>query len=341
MKITLVTGSYPPDVCGVGDYTARVMSSDTAAGWTLYYRKDWGLRRLGRILREIVATRSDTVILEHPTQGYGWNLTPHLITLALGWFSRRKMVVRLHEYTQLSAKSRAAVKLMLLAADGVIFTNDRDRDAACRRFPRLRRRSAVVKIFTNIGISGILKPVAERSISLVNFGHIRPGKGLEDFLELAARLRREGFTGEKIVLIGQVPDGYESYWERLRPLAERSGVAVELNASGDRVAEVLNDSRIALLPFPDGASERRGSMLAAMANGAAVVSSKGAFTTPELGQALTLADDGHCFDAVKELLLSPARTQERQRAAQDFLAGQMPHSWDDVARGYLRFVERL
>ena len=44
----MITGSFPPDICGVGDYTSCFMSShDTGIeNWSLYYSKEWSLKLL-------------------------------------------------------------------------------------------------------------------------------------------------------------------------------------------------------------------------------------------------------------------------------------------------------
>lgn len=44
-KILLVSGSYPPDVCGVGDYSYNLINANPAK-WEIYTSSDWRLRSL-------------------------------------------------------------------------------------------------------------------------------------------------------------------------------------------------------------------------------------------------------------------------------------------------------
>lgn len=343
MKVTLITGSYPPDICGVGDYAYHVYHTSTAdrENWNLYYPRDgWRLTSFFKKVRQLNRTGADTFILQAPTQGYGWSILPHLLVFYFGWFTRKKMVVRLHEYTQLSRKSRMAVNLMLAGADYVIFTNFYDRKIAASRFSRLQKRSSVVKIFSNVAQAPVIHKREERNTDLINFGQIRSGKGLEIFLETVRLLREQGFTG-KAAIIGQVPDGYQSYYENICKQCDVLGVRVYCNLAEPELVELLNDSKIAYLPFPDGISERRGSLLASLYNGVVVITTKGKFTTSELERAVLIEPTtGEASATIQRLLIKDKTTWEQQQnEGFKFLADQIPHSWDEIARQYIQAIK--
>ena len=75
-KKLMITGSFPPDICGVGDYTSCFMSShDTGIeNWSLYYSKEWSLKLLKKKISVLNSYNTESIFLQYPTQGYGWSL---------------------------------------------------------------------------------------------------------------------------------------------------------------------------------------------------------------------------------------------------------------------------
>lgn len=336
MKILVVSGSYPPDTCGVGDYTYNLVCSTTAVAskWNLYTSRDWSLRSIFKRIRDMRAFSPDVIFMQSPTMGYGWSLVPHIITAFFSCCASTKYVVTLHEFTQLSLKARLASVIMLLTANYVIFTNETDRQNAIRYFTRLRKRSSVIKIYSNIQKVNELKRPDQRQFDLINFGHIRPGKGLEDYLQVVRELRRQG-NPIKAILVGQVPKGYEAYYEQIAETCARLSVPIFLNLSDEEVATILNDCKIAYLPFPDGISERRGSFLAAASNGAIILSDAGKFTYEALRQSVVVTTPDSAASHIIRILSQPGDQQLKlQQKSLHFLLEYMPHSWDEIAIAY-------
>ena len=89
---------------------------------------------------------------------------------------------------------------MLLTANHVVFTNETDRQSAIHYFRRLRKRSSVVKIFSNIQKVPKPKTTDQRRFDLVNFGHIRPGKGIEVFLQAVQEIRSQAIPAQVILV---------------------------------------------------------------------------------------------------------------------------------------------
>ena len=89
-------------------------------------------------------------------------------------------------------------------------------------------------------------------------------------------VERVGDRALKVRLIGQVPPDFTAYAADLFARADKLGVELVLDRSDEDVAMLLSGVNMMLLPFPDGISVRRGSAIAAMANGALVA------TTPAL-----------------------------------------------------------
>jgi glycosyltransferase involved in cell wall biosynthesis len=337
----VITGSYPPDVCGVGDYARNVMSAPTAAEWGIYYRPDWRPASLLSIIREIRARRPREIFMQYPTQGYGWSLVPHLVCLYFSTFTHVRFTVVLHEFSQLSAKARLAARLLLLSADQILFTNEFERAAAAKAWGPVGRRSRTVKIVSNIPVADATSADASGpAFDLAYFGHVRPKKGIEAFVKAVREIRRTR-PALRIALIGQCPPGFEAYAEALLAQCRALGVTLLLELDDLAVAGTLTRTRVVYLPFPDGISERRGTALAAMANGALLLTTAGHHTPPELAQVVAIVDleaaPATVAARLEELLRLPDDERVRRiERARIYLSQQLPRSWDDVARAYLR-----
>lgn len=327
----IITGSYPPHICGVGDYTDRLMTTECAKTWQLYHSSDWSLSSLVKHIRAINKTQERTLNIQYPTQGYGWSLVPHLLSIYYSWFTRKRFSVTVHEQSQLSLKARWAQKIILLTANRIIFTNDFERTYAINKLPFVKKRSTVIKIFSNIAVANRIKAISERTIDVVNFGHIRPRKGLEQFIEVIENTA----SPYKALIVGQVPEGYENYFNQIASRAQSANIDIRLNLSDVDVSELLNTTKVAYLPFPDGASERRGSLLASFSNGAVVATTIGKFTTIELQRAIVNIQDVPLDSLLKDTELLSSKQSE----ALTFLNEQMPHNWNDIAQKYIVFLE--
>ncbi|QNM95043.1 glycosyltransferase family protein [Chitinimonas koreensis] len=322
--LRLVTGAYPPDVCGVGDYSHALRQGFDAAGWRaeVYCRKDWRLASLPGHYR---ALRGSAAVLniQHPTAGYGGSAVPYLLC-ALPLKARK--VVTLHEYTRKGRAGKLIAQLFFAFADRVVFTSEFERDAALRVAPWLRRKAAVIPIGSNIPMHDP-RP-AETDIAY--FGLIRPGKGIEEFLAVLAAAQLPG--GTRIRLIGQVVDGFEAYADTVAAQLAALGGEMVPNRSPDEVAGLLSRTRVALLPFPDGISQRRGSALAAMGNGALVLSTPSQ-DDPALFEGICLAEP--TIDRLARRLEAVLAEPDAWRAVAE--AG-MRHarqlSWEGIARAY-------
>lgn len=341
--ILVITGSYPPEICGVGDYTKNLMTSATGNNWKLYHRGDWRLGMLFAIIKDINLSKPREIFMQYPTQGYGWSLVPQLLCLYYSLFSTIRFTVVLHEFSQLSKKAKLAARLLLASANQIIFTNDFERIAATKFLQSVGARSRTVKIVSNISASeNSMAPKDSRPLDLAYFGHVRPKKGIETFIETVREIRKTN-SCLKIALIGQCPPGFENYTEQQLAICKSLRVDLMLDLPSDRVSQALSCVKVVYLPFPDGISERRGTALAAMANGALVLTTTGLHTTDELGQAVSLVSTEVTPLAValqlQEIIALPESAMQGLRSrAHAYLCQHIPQSWDDVAQSY---VERL
>jgi glycosyltransferase involved in cell wall biosynthesis len=264
MRWCLITGSSPPDVCGVGDYTEHLSTALQASGEqvVVFHRNNWSIGQLWRHLSDLRRLELDFYLLQYPTEGYGYSMLPQL--LMLGLLGRRRAVT-LHEYARKSTKGKMAIYAFFLTGCKFVFTNELDARFARQWAPWIGR-PRIIAIGSNIPWN--TKQVPEFDVSY--FGLIRPHKGIEKFLIDACSLKAK-MPDTRIALIGNVPRGYEGYAREVFDQSAKSGFVVLNGLDPGSVGTLLAKSKICFFPFEDGLSERRGSVLAAMGNGSLVV----------------------------------------------------------------------
>ena len=117
MKLLLVTGSFPPMRCGVGDYSWKLAKAladagvsvgvltgvsaaggQSPAGVTVFpVIPNWRLSAISKVRRVMREWQPDVVHVQYPTQGYGpHTLLPSLLPL-LAWTSGISVVRTWHE----------------------------------------------------------------------------------------------------------------------------------------------------------------------------------------------------------------------------------------------------
>lgn len=340
-RLVMITGAYPPDICGVGDYTDRLMAA-APVSWLPFVERDWSWRAVPGILRRLLRLGARDIVIQYPTQGYGWSLVPHLLVF-VGWFTRRyRPVLALHEFMSLSRKSQLALALTSHAASRMIFTTEVERDRArAHLLFSSRVPTAVIGILSNIPQTPQPAAFGMRTIDVAYFGHIRPNKGLEVFLNVIAGLR-EADPAMRIAVIGEVPLGYEAFGEMVTARCGEIGGTMMTGLDDIEAGSALADVRLLYLPFPDGVSARRGSVLAGLGNGAIVATCIGEATPSELLPAIVVCDGTTKDVAVLQdaLRMSDTEAAQLQQAGLSYTDTMLPRDWAQVAELYDRALGR-
>jgi len=326
----LITGAYPPDVCGVGDYVGLLMNTQTGKKWEMYYSKDWRFNSILKHIKMLKTINAKYLVMQFPLRSSGWSLVPHLICIYFSWFSSKCFGVVIHEQSQLSLKAYIAEVLILISANKLIFTTEYEQNYAIKRIPLIRKRSKIIKIYSNIKKPKIIKEIEKRNIDIVHFGLFWPNKGIEQFISDVTPL----VDSFKVILAGKIPEGLEEYYAKLRKMCEKVKIEIRLNLDDNKISELLNDSKIAYLPFPDGASERRGSMLASMVNGAVVVTRVSKLTTETIINSVVNISK----TSLMQILSDYDLLRKKQQAALEYVNTQMPKNADEVASSYDDFM---
>lgn len=269
-SVVLFGGRTKGAPCGVWDYARNLCDELNAAGCDarLENAADWSLGGTARTILRTARERG-VVHVQFPSQAFEKRLGPYfLLTAPLA-----TRVVTVHEFSRKSRLGKALCFFLFASATMVIFTSDEELSSAADAYPFFRHKFSIIPIPSNIPRD---EAGGERSTDIIYFGLIREGKGIEQFLDIVEALTPRKYA---VRLVGQVPVPIPSFCQQLLDRARSLGVDVRLDASEEEAAAELARSRIAVLPFPDGISERRGSALAAMLNGTLVVS-----TPPQNGR---------------------------------------------------------
>lgn len=270
IKIILITGSYPPNYCGVGDYTAKLFECFKHTGGVtvaLFNRQDWKIKNYFKYLRDLLKLHGNIYHFQYPTEGYGYSLVPLML---IGSLLGKKKIVTVHELSSRNKLAYIYTQILIFLSNKTIVANKLEYKHASR-FVFDSKKIHVIPIGSNIQKSNLANSLFEdRKIDLAYFGHIRPIKGIESFLHTASLLK----CNWNIKIIGQVLNKYIDFYEQIRFDAENLNVELVANKDENEVSDILASVKIVYLPFPDGVSNRRGTLLAAIQNGCTVVSTK-------------------------------------------------------------------
>lgn len=327
MRIHMICGAAPPDPCGVGDYTALLTRELRASGATVETQvirstrfSDWvtAVQRLPR-------GNTCDVHLQYPGLGFGLGFRASPLPLMLAQL--RPMVVTLHEYAQVHPLRRHAARLLCRRARRIVFTNAFERERFLIDEPGKADRCTVIPIGSNIPTAPL---AGRRCPRIVHFGLLRPKKGIELVVELAEQIRQAGAPFE-VAIAGATCPGQESYVDNLR--TRSTGLPLRwIGALGEReLAIFLAEAAFAYLPFPDGASERRTSLFAILANGVIPCTTRGPYT-PTDWQDSMLFSSGPA-DALEQMLHCDGERNERMREAGKTVAAR--YEWPSIARSHL------
>jgi hypothetical protein len=352
----ILTGEYPPDCGGVGDYTRLVARGLAAAGdsvtvWapsataslpvdggvTVRRLPDrYGLRSLGVLSRELDAAASPRVLVQYVPHAFGWkggNL-PFCLWL---WLTRdRSPWVMFHEVAYpFEAGDRLGRRALATVNRMMAHLVSRAAHRAFVSIPAWRRDVESLAVAgtsiewlpvpTTVPVIG--DPVAAAAVrSRYSMGRLMVGCfgtfGAQIRAHLHECLPLLGNQSDcSILLIGRHSDAMAGELASRHP-----HLATRLHATGALTAEEvsvhIHACDVMLQPYPDGVSTRRTSAMAALAHDRALVTTTGALTEAfwALDHAALLvpaADSAALAASVAALLADPMRrAQLGARAAE-------------------------
>ena len=322
MKIGLITGEYPPQQGGVGDFTRELARALIAAGHEAQVittaaggqpsaagqRQDdevavqrvvtaWGMRCWGEIAEVVGPQQLDVLNIQYEPAAYAMQVGVNFLPSA--WARRRvklPIVTTFHDllvpylFPKAGPLRWKVVKYLARHSAGVIVTNAEDHARLSNLQPPISSLR-VVPIGSNIDPSkmGEGDRAAARGrwgihpgdLVLGYFGFLNLSKGGSDLMQALKTLSDSGLP-VKLLLIGGRTGSSDptnaDYAVQVDRLIESLGVTERVIATGyvdtREVSRALAGCDVMVLPYADGASLRRGSLLAAIAHGKAIVTTR-------------------------------------------------------------------
>ncbi len=275
MKIIYLVTHIPGASCGVVDYTKKLCAAVRAEGAdaNIEILDDWSFRTLFGLLRKYKGHRGVIFHLQYPTLGMGYSIAPAALPFFLF-----PIFTTLHEFTVFHLLRKAIFLPHAILAKKITFTNENERRNFLRFFP-LACNATIIPIGENITAKKMDAPPAVNGERIIYFGQIAPDKGIELFIDTVKILKKKDNT-IKAAIIGSVLREDSDITRRVRRSATEHAIDLILNEPSDVVSEELQKSTIALLPFPDGITEKRGSALACIKHGLPLITVHSSITPP-------------------------------------------------------------
>lgn len=369
MKVCIVSGSLPNMPCGVGDYTASLaitmteMYSDvditlvtsrdericreTYRAMELRYVSGWSIGNLREILLALQSSRPEIIHLQYPTAGYGRGIVPNIIPMVKALVRRgSKTVVTLHEFTEAHWLRKLAILPLLLFADAVVVCDPYEEGKLQRWFPALRKKLWRVPLASSIPVltNKQSRGVKSDGLVLVYFGLLSRLKDVTVILAALATVRREGIDARLRVIGALSRRDQEIFLVAARQLGVADHVCFEGFRSAKEVSHILAEGDIALLPYRDGVTLRRTTLLTVMGHGLPTVTTRKEHYVPDglahgdnimLARASALDEFTAC---VRQLALDPALREHVGRRGQ---AWATRFRWDGIADAHVDLYRTL
>jgi glycosyltransferase involved in cell wall biosynthesis len=356
MRVLLVSGSYPPMPCGVGDYTAQLAKAlgrrgdvtvavltgisaegSEAEGAELFpVVRTWGIAEAPSIVGRIRRWRPDVVHIQYPTHYYReiqWVL-PMLARIANG-----PVVQTWHEYYS----SRSWPSVLNAALPGglvVVRPNYMERMPVWYRW--LIRHKEVRFIPNASSIPAVRLTENERAATrsrvgarggglIAYFGFASPAKGIESLFEIADPQHH------RLVLICDL-SAADAYQASILALVNRGGWAGKALVTGflppEEAGRLLATADAAVFPFRDGGGEWNSSIHGAAAQGTFV---------------LTTSRERRGYDAGKNIHYAmPGDIEEMRQALREHIGERNPAEietptagWNAIADSHVKLYRVL
>ena len=297
MRVLLVTGSYPPMRCGVGDYSqhlAQALSAEhgvkvgvltSATADTLNYAdgveifpiiKRWAFIEILRVIKVIRYWSPDIVHIQYPTQGYANGLLPWVLPIVI-YLMGRKVVQTWHE--GYGRRNVPELFLKSLVPSGLIFVRPQYQR---NLHPQLRwvlwkktiefipNASAIPRAELSEEVKREIKKqyLNNQKRLIVFFGFVYPHKGAELLFDIADPAL------DQIIIVGEVDKNGEYHREIMRCAsvdAWQGRVTITGFLPAADVAVILAVADAVILPFRTGGGEWNTSIHGAVLNGAFVI----------------------------------------------------------------------
>jgi len=390
MRIGLVTGEYPPDRGGVGDFTDRLAHALAQLGHRVHVitsRREapegahapdgstpslepvrihravnrWGFgcwTTLSRIARELSL---DMLNIQYQAAAY--QMRP-----AINFVPKRRRVAVVATFHDLKVPylfpkagplRRWVVYALARRADGIIVTNRQDElelthagldEAKLTRIPIGSNIAVSLPAGYDRNTERSRYGIGPNDLLLGYFGFLNESKGGEELIKTLHLLVQDGMPAYLLKIGGRVGASdptNRAYADRVEKMIEDLNLARRVHWTGyvdaERVSASLRAVDVCVLPYRDGVSFRRGSLLACIAHGRPIVTTRPSAPLPEIenGQNMLLVEPetpSQLAEAVRRIATEPILRSRLEAGAESLAAG---FEWDHIAKWTTSFFSRV
>jgi glycosyltransferase involved in cell wall biosynthesis len=299
VTICVISGSYPPILDGVGEYTEKLLGAlktslreayiflITSALNTVLHEenedhvfriiKKWNMKSLVVMLGIIRQKRPKIVHVQYPTIPYGRNVSINLFPfLVKCFFPYIKIISTIHEFSARTKLGKVRLLLDIALSDRIIIVDHNYQEAIGKYLPFKKKRMEFIPVGANILPQKEISPdkitdtrtslgLKDSDIILCYFGIIRPGKGIGLLLEALNEVTAKN-TNIKMFLIGRYYDSY--YNDHVTKAVHNLNLQNKAMFTGpcdDKlISRYLGISDICILPFAEGVSTKRTTFMTAV-----------------------------------------------------------------------------
>ncbi|MEM7033160.1 MAG: glycosyltransferase family 4 protein [Chloroflexota bacterium] len=355
MKVTFLTGEFPPMQGGIADYTARLANhlahedvSPSVLISRIYdqYRQDnveksdipvfsdlsdWGIRCWPQTKQFLRRHQPDVLHIQYQAAAFdlvGWvNWLPWFLK---GWGHRPRIVTTFHDlripylFPKAGPLREQTVLGLARYSDAVICTNSED--ATSLRENAWATHVREIPLANNIPVSPPANydraswraqyGLNEDDLVLAYFGFLNESKGGEDLIAILGVLVEAGHKATLLMIGGDVGDSdpsNQAYAQRVRHLITDYQLESRIIFTGfveaSDVSAHLLAADVAVMPYRDGVSFRRTTLIAALQHGLPLVT-----TSPTHPISLIQPNENMLLAAPKDV---SALTQRIIRIAND------------------------
>ncbi len=376
MRVGIITGEYPPMKGGVGAFTREVCKAMTQAGheprvFTRVAGDDKDTKevpvtakvkgRWSRADNRAAAAwaeqhRLDAVNIQFQTAAYDLRWPIHILPKALA--KQVPCFVTFHDlrepylFPKAGKLRQHAVQKLAADATGVIAT-DRMDEKTLRESWQIRN-VRWIPIGSNVTTNTPPGYNRERWRSQMNveptdllisyFGFLNESKGGETLIHALATLHERGISS-KLVMIGDRagssdPTNY-AYAQQIDALIKHYKLQDAVHWSGfvenEAVSAYFGASDICVLPYRDGVSLRRGTLMAALAHGMPIITTHPQIYVPEIDGAVQTVSPDAPLELAQAIIELWQNLAEQQMLGQRAQKAHRHFRWDTIATHTIDF----
>ncbi len=368
MRICMVCPTYPPnDVpCGVGDYTRELVEQLTRSGLSLTvvastshhpdrsasiqvvpFAERWDSRASMNLVQFLHDEAFDLVHIQYTPGLFGRSPWMKLLPAALALRGGPRVILTPHTLVAGYSSATALAPLLTSFSHRIICPNDEVTYLVSKYLPFLRPRVRRIPIGSSIpalvGDPELTRAairaefgLGAETLLLTHFGFAYSGKGIETLVVAAGHLRNAGMQFRLLMIGGPWP-GAEAYYKELQAITRASGLNEHIlwlgHCGRERIAALLLASDIYVVPYDDGISARRGTLVAGIMHHLPIISTHAVrpsrlFRDGENVLLVPPGDHVALARAIETLIMSPDLRQRLRLGVADLAKD---FSWSRIA----------